>query len=41
MGKVMPELLRSYEIEWRALGEQSLEDDARWASAAHVDQVLG
>lgn len=31
MGRVMPELLSSYEIEWRALGEQSLEDDARWA----------
>lgn len=31
MGKVMPELLGSYDIEWRALGDRPLEDDARWA----------
>jgi len=40
MGRVMPELLGSYEIEWRALGERALEDDARWARE-RVDAVRG
>ncbi len=31
MGRVMPNLLDAYEIEWRALGKRPLEDDARWA----------
>ena len=31
MGRVMPELLDSYEIEWRALGDHALEEDADWA----------
>lgn len=31
MGRVLPELLDTYEIEWRALGERALEADAGWA----------
>ncbi|MDG2308366.1 MAG: thiamine pyrophosphate-binding protein [Candidatus Binatia bacterium] len=31
MGKVMPNLLDAYEIEWRSLGERSLAQDATWA----------
>jgi len=31
MGRVMPRLFEAYDIEWRALGDRSLEEDARWA----------
>lgn len=31
MGRALPELLGSYEIEWRPIGDRPLEEDARWA----------
>ena len=31
MGRAMPQLFEAYEIEWRALGERTLEEDAAWA----------
>lgn len=31
MGRAMPQLFDAYEIEWRPLGERSLEEDACWA----------
>ncbi len=31
MGRAMPQLLEAYGIEWRALGDRPLEQEARWA----------